>query len=130
MLLDVALVHELLLKVLVRLVDELLNVLVRLVDALLMASLGVASSGIHYLTISALQRAEASLLAPFYYTEILMGVVCGYVFFGDVPDGWSVAGMAGVILVGLYLSRQGEAAAAAVPAPPKANTRTRNSALV
>ena len=99
------------------------------VDALLMASLGVASSGIHYLTISALQRAEASLLAPFYYTEILMGVVCGYVFFGDVPDGWSVAGMACVILVGLYLSREGEAAAA-VPAPPKANTRTRTSALV
>ena len=33
-----------------------------------------------------------------------MGVLCGYVFFGDVPDGWSVAGMGGVVLVGISSS--------------------------
>ena len=36
------------------------------------------------LTIIALKKAEGSLLAPFYYSEILMSTVLGYVLFNEL----------------------------------------------
>lgn len=40
----------------------------------------------HYLVIAAYHHAEASLLAPMAYAEMIMAVVCGWWFFNDLPD--------------------------------------------
>lgn len=60
---------------------------------------GVANSA----RIQALAMAPASLLAPFGYTQIVTATVVGLIVFGDLPDGWSFAGIAVIVLSGLYV---------------------------
>ena len=43
------------------------------------------------------------MLAPFIYTEIVWMIALGYAVFGDVPNRWTLAGVAVVVLSGLYL---------------------------
>lgn len=46
---------------------------------------------------------SASLLAPWQYTQLLWGTAFGYFIFGNVPDGYRIAGAAIIVLSGLYL---------------------------
>lgn len=48
-------------------------------------------------------RAPAAVLAPFIYTQLLWMIILGYVFFGDVPDRWTLVGGLVVTASGLYL---------------------------
>ena len=64
---------------------------------------GVFGGFAHLLIISAHRYAPASLLAPFYYTQIVWSVLAGYLSFGDIPDHFTLAGSAIVIASGLYL---------------------------
>jgi drug/metabolite transporter (DMT)-like permease len=57
----------------------------------------------HYFLIKAFELAPASMLAPFNYTSILWSILLGYVLFGDLPDGLSIAGVGVVISSGLYI---------------------------
>ena len=57
----------------------------------------------HWLLILAHARAPAPVLAPFIYTQIVWMIALGFFVFGDVPDGWTLAGSAIVIASGLYL---------------------------
>ena len=75
-----------------------------LTDLVMMAALGVIGAIGHLLLIRAFEYAEASLLAPFLYTEIIMQVLLGYWLFGDIPNTWAFAGIALIISVGVYLS--------------------------
>ena len=43
------------------------------------------------------------MLAPFIYTEIVWMIALGFLVFGDVPNRWTLAGAAVVIVSGLYL---------------------------
>jgi drug/metabolite transporter (DMT)-like permease len=70
----------------------------------MMVALGVIGAIGHLLLIRAFEYAEASLLAPFLYTEIIMQVLLGYWLFGDIPNAWAFAGIALIIGVGLHLS--------------------------
>lgn len=56
--------------------------------------------------IRAYALAEASLLSPFVYTQIVWAALIGYVVFGDVPDGATLVGAALVVGSGLLLIRQ------------------------
>jgi len=47
----------------------------------------------HFMLILAYQRAPASTLTPYLYTQIAFAMLGGLVVFDHVPDGWSVAGM-------------------------------------
>lgn len=67
----------------------------------LMAAFGV---GGHYLVTKAYDYAEASLLAPFAYLEILMSIFAGWLFFSDLPDRFTVLGVAILIASALYIS--------------------------
>lgn len=58
----------------------------------------------HYLAIAAYRRAEASLLAPLGYAEMIMAVVCGWWFFGDLPDRWTFTGVGILIACAVYIS--------------------------
>jgi drug/metabolite transporter (DMT)-like permease len=70
---------------------------------IMMASMGLFSGIGHYLLIMGHRRAPAAVLAPFIYTEIVWMIALGYFMFGDVPNHWTLAGVAVVIASGLYL---------------------------
>jgi drug/metabolite transporter (DMT)-like permease len=69
----------------------------------LMCIMGLFSGMGHYLLIRGHRLAPASVLAPFIYTEIVWMIALGYMVFGDVPNHWTLAGVAVVIASGLYL---------------------------
>jgi len=65
--------------------------------------LGLAGSLGHWMLGQAHRLAPAPLLAPFVYTQIIWMIILGYVVFGDVPDGWTIAGSVIVVASGLYV---------------------------
>jgi drug/metabolite transporter (DMT)-like permease len=69
----------------------------------LMAAMGAAGAVGHYCLILAHKYAPASILAPFIYTQLVWMVLSGWIVFGDVPDGATLAGAAIVIASGVYL---------------------------
>jgi drug/metabolite transporter (DMT)-like permease len=69
----------------------------------LMCAMGLFSGFGHYLLIRAHRLAPAAVLAPFIYSEIVWMIGLGFLVFGDVPNHWTLAGVAVVILSGLYL---------------------------
>lgn len=58
----------------------------------------------HYLIVRSFDYAEASMLAPFSYTEIIMAVIGGWYFFGDFPDKWTFIGVGILIASAIYTS--------------------------
>ena len=66
--------------------------------------IGVIATAGHYLIVRAYDHAEASLLAPLAYTEMVMATFLGWWFFGDFPDGWTFAGVAILIACATYIS--------------------------
>ena len=73
-------------------------------DLILMVAMALIGAAGHLLLIRAFEFAEASLLAPYLYTEMIMQAVLGYWFFGDVPDTWAWVGILLIISVGIFLS--------------------------
>lgn len=63
----------------------------------------VATFG-HFLIVKAYDHAEASLLAPLAYTEIIMATVVGWWFFGDFPDLWTFVGVGILIACAIFIS--------------------------
>ena len=70
---------------------------------MLMGLTGLFGAVGHWLLIVAHRHAPASILAPFIYTELVWMVLLGYLVFGDVPGGWTLAGGLIVVGSGLYL---------------------------
>lgn len=58
----------------------------------------------HYCIVRAYDHAEASLLAPLAYTEMVTSTVMGLIFFGDFPDRWTFTGVAVLISCAIYIS--------------------------
>jgi drug/metabolite transporter (DMT)-like permease len=73
-------------------------------DALLFALLGVLSSVGHFVLIRAFEHAPPSVLAPFVYAQLVVVLGLGYLVFGDFPDGWSLVGMATIVLAGAWIA--------------------------
>ncbi|QIG50706.1 DMT family transporter [Nordella sp. HKS 07] len=74
----------------------------------------------HYLVIAAYHYAEASLLAPMAYAEMIMAVVCGWWFFGDLPDRWTFTGVGILIACAIYISYRERVRGIPVePSPPQ-----------
>ena len=71
---------------------------------LLLPAIGAIAATGHFLIIKAFEYADASVLAPFNYTEILMATVIGYLFFDDFPDAWSWLGIATIVATAVYLT--------------------------
>jgi drug/metabolite transporter (DMT)-like permease len=64
---------------------------------------GIAIAG-HYCVTRAFDFAEASLLSPFNYTEMIVAVAVGWWFFGDFPDPWTFVGVGILIACAIYIS--------------------------
>ena len=69
----------------------------------LLLAVGAFGSVGHYLLIMAHDRAPASVLSPFMYTQLLWATTLGYLVFSNVPNHWTLAGAAIVVASGLYL---------------------------
>jgi|SRR5215207_1591958 len=59
-----------------------------------------------FLLISALAAAPANVLTPFTYTQIVAAVLFGMLVLGELPDAWTLAGTALIVLAGLYVLRR------------------------
>lgn len=68
------------------------------------AALGLIAGFGHYLITRAYDHAEASLLAPLAYTEMVTSVALGWYFFRDFPDFWTFVGVAILISCAIYIS--------------------------
>ena len=55
--------------------------------------LGVLSAIAHSLTVAAFERADASVLSPFLYFNLIAAIAVGYLWFNEVPSGWSMFGL-------------------------------------
>lgn len=69
-----------------------------------MVLMGAVAAAGHFLIIKSFEYAEASLLAPLGYSEIISATAVGYLAFGDFPDEWTWAGVAVIIASGIYVS--------------------------
>lgn len=70
----------------------------------LFVTLGIVATFGHFLATRAYDFAEASLLAPLAYTEMVMATILGWYFFGDFPDTWTFVGVGLLITCALYIS--------------------------
>lgn len=68
----------------------------------MMITLGMVAAAAHLLMILAYERAPASLLAPFSYTEIIGASILGYLVFDQFPDLFTWIGIAVIIASGVY----------------------------
>ncbi len=69
----------------------------------MMAATGCLFGLGHYLLIKGLERAPASLLSPFIYSQLIWATTLGLLLFGDFPDGYSILGALIVTGSGLYV---------------------------
>ena len=81
-----------------------------------LSALGV--TGGYYGAIVAMRAGEISVVAPFRYTAMLFALMWGFLIFGEVPDQITWAGIAIVVIAGVYTFhresvRKREAASAA-----------------
>ena len=74
--------------------------------------------------IEAYRRAEATVVAPMQYSQIVWATVFGWLFFNETPDGGTILGAAVVIASGLYIVFR-EARADVSINRPVSTTRTR-----
>jgi drug/metabolite transporter (DMT)-like permease len=72
-------------------------------DLGLMIVAGLLNGTAMLLVVSAFRWAPAAVVAPFQYTQMLWGVLLGYLVWGDVPDRALLLGGGIVIASGLYI---------------------------
>jgi drug/metabolite transporter (DMT)-like permease len=80
----------------------------------MLAAMGVLSAAGQYLLIAGLSRGDASLLAPFTYSQIVWATLTGYFVFATVPSSSTWCGAAVIVASGIYIAhrervRRGEA---------------------
>ena len=72
-------------------------------DLALIAVAGAFVTASLFLLIEALRFAAASTVSPFRYVALIWAGLLGFLMFGEIPDGWALAGGALIVLAGLYL---------------------------
>jgi drug/metabolite transporter (DMT)-like permease len=69
-------------------------------------ALGMISAFSHLLSIAAFRFAEASILAPLVYLELVGATLIGFYAFGDLPDAYTAVGAGLIIAAGLILLKR------------------------
>jgi drug/metabolite transporter (DMT)-like permease len=93
-------------------------------DILFGLLIGVASTAGQWIVVLAFRYADASVLAPFSYTQLLWVSILGFLVFGEVPDIWTITGTAFIVASGLYTAhreRIRRSQLLAVPGEPSPN---------
>src|SRR6185437_7900972 len=68
--------------------------------------IGVASTAGQWIVVLAFRYADASVLAPFSYTQLLWVSVLGFLIFGEVPNVYTVVGAGFIVASGLYTAHR------------------------
>ncbi|WFU15188.1 DMT family transporter [Bradyrhizobium sp. CB3481] len=68
--------------------------------------IGVASTAGQWIVVLAFRYADASVLAPFSYTQLLWVSILGFFIFGEVPDAYTITGAAFIVASGLYTAHR------------------------
>jgi drug/metabolite transporter (DMT)-like permease len=68
--------------------------------------IGVFSTAGQWIVVLAFRYADASVLAPFSYTQLLWVSILGFLIFGELPDVWTVIGAAFIVGSGLYTAHR------------------------
>lgn len=93
-------------------------------DILFGILIGIASTAGQWIVVLAFRYADASVLAPFSYTQLVWVSILGFLIFGELPDIWTVLGAAFIVASGLYTAhreRIRRSQLLAVPAEPSPN---------
>ena len=77
-----------------------------LTDLLVFLGIGLAGALAHFGLIKAFEYAEASLVAPFDYGQLIGAALLGYVIFAELPDPWTWIGAAIIAASGIYVARR------------------------
>jgi drug/metabolite transporter (DMT)-like permease len=72
-------------------------------DLASLALLGLVATSGHMCVTRSLKLAPASLVAPYQYMFIAWAILWGWLFFGDLPDGHTLAGAGVIVATGLVL---------------------------
>src|SRR5258708_7328827 len=75
-------------------------------DIFLGVGVGVASTTGQWIVVLAFRYADASVLAPFSYSQLVWVTILGFLIFGEVPDLWTLVGAAIIIATGLYTAHR------------------------
>ncbi|QPF86696.1 DMT family transporter [Bradyrhizobium genosp. L] len=67
---------------------------------------GVASTAGQWIVVLAFRYGDASVLAPFSYTQLVWVSILGFLVFGELPDGWTVLGAGFIVASGLYTAHR------------------------
>ena len=70
---------------------------------LLTIIIGLFGTAGHICLIRALTLGEASLVAPFIYTNLLFTTIWGLLLFGNFPDFWTIGGALIIVAAGIYV---------------------------
>jgi drug/metabolite transporter (DMT)-like permease len=68
--------------------------------------IGIASTAGQWIVVLAFRYADASVLAPFSYTQLLWVSLLGFFVFGEVPTVWTVVGAGFIVASGLYTAHR------------------------
>ncbi|QPF89802.1 DMT family transporter [Bradyrhizobium commune] len=68
--------------------------------------IGVASTAGQWIVVLAYRYGDASVLAPFSYTQLLWVSILGFFIFGELPDLWTIVGAAFIVASGLYIAHR------------------------
>jgi drug/metabolite transporter (DMT)-like permease len=69
-------------------------------------AIGVSSTVGHWIVVLAFRYADASVLAPFSYVQLVWVTLLGFFVFGEVPNSWTFGGAAIIICSGLYTAHR------------------------
>ena len=69
----------------------------------ILIGLGLFAGIAHFMLIKAFQSAEASGLQPYNYAHIIWASLLGFIFFGSVPEFWTLLGAALIVGGGLFV---------------------------
>jgi len=73
------------------------------IDLGAMAVVAALAFGAALCIIAAYRRAEASVVAPMQYSQMIWAVLFGWLFFSEIPDLWTLVGAVVIIASGLYI---------------------------
>lgn len=67
---------------------------------------GLTATAAQCLIVLAYRQASASVLAPFFYSQLVWSALLGLLVFGHAPDAWTLAGTGVIIASGLYTAHR------------------------
>jgi drug/metabolite transporter (DMT)-like permease len=68
--------------------------------------IGISSTAGHWIVVLAYRHADASVLAPFTYSQLVWVSILGFIMFAEIPDRWTVLGACIIISSGLYIAQR------------------------